>query len=63
LFPGLGDSGETHLQNYWLQHFETSQKSSSEGIGTILSLKDWLELKLFNRIWRIIIIAPALPAH
>jgi predicted alpha/beta hydrolase family esterase len=39
---GLGDSGETHWQNYWLQHFETSQKSSSEDWDNPL-LKDWLK--------------------
>lgn len=42
IVPGLGDSGETHWQNYWLQHFETSQKVVQKDWDNPL-LKDWLE--------------------
>lgn len=42
IIPGLGDSGETHWQNYWLQHFETSQKVYQKDWNYPL-LKDWLE--------------------
>ena len=42
IVTGLGDSGETHWQNYWLQHFETSQKVVQKDWDNPL-LKDWLE--------------------
>lgn len=42
IVPGLGDSGETHWQNYWLQHFENSKKVIQNDWNTPI-LKDWLE--------------------
>lgn len=42
ILPGLGDSGETHWQNYWLQHFDTSEKVTQKDWNNPI-LEDWLE--------------------
>jgi predicted alpha/beta hydrolase family esterase len=42
IVTGLGDSAETHWQNYWLQHFETAQKVIQKDWDNPL-LEDWLE--------------------
>jgi hypothetical protein len=42
IIPGLGDSGEEHWQNYWLQHFETAQKVIQKDWDNPI-LADWLE--------------------
>lgn len=42
IVAGLGDSRETHWQNYWLQHFETTQKVIQKDWNYPI-LKDWLE--------------------
>jgi predicted alpha/beta hydrolase family esterase len=41
IVTGLGDSAETHWQNYWLQQFEVLKGDSKDWDNPILA--DWLE--------------------
>ncbi len=42
IIPGLGDSGEKHWQNFWLQKFTNSTKVIQDNWDEP-QLKDWLE--------------------
>jgi predicted alpha/beta hydrolase family esterase len=62
IVPGLGDSGETHWQNYWLQHFETSQKFRRLGQSSFKRLVRSLNSSIESAEGEIIIVAH-MPAH
>ena len=42
IIPGLGNSGEGHWQNYWLEHFPNSVKVEQKDWNQP-QLKDWLK--------------------